>query len=189
MNCSAIIRTGLLGAVMALAGGCGGDDKGSSASAAMGGASATGGVAATGGNKATGGASATGGATSAVTTGGSSASATGGTLNASGGSSAPATGGANVAGSTNGGGGAAGGTGPDSALAYFVKQANGTTTAALAAGVITVNSAYSASGNAFKYVAPNYYGTNSNGFIASSAPMLGDFSISAEVTITTQAKA
>src|SRR5262249_20187369 len=48
---------------------------------------------------------------------------------------------------------------------------------------------YSSSGNAFKYVAPNYYGTVSNGFIVSPTPMTGDFSISAQVTITTQNKA
>jgi hypothetical protein len=72
---------------------------------------------------------------------------------------------------------------------YFVKQASGTTTAALAGGTFTVNSAYAPSGNAFKYVAPNYYGTVSNGFIAFPTLMTGDFSITAEVTITTQNKA
>ena len=72
---------------------------------------------------------------------------------------------------------------------YFVKQANGTTTASLAGGVFSVNSTYSASGNAFKYVPPNYYGTLSNGFISLPTPMSGDFSITAEVTITAQNKA
>ena len=45
------------------------------------------------------------------------------------------------------------------------------------------------SGNGFKYVAPNYYGTVSNGFIAFPTPMTGDFSITAQVTVTTQNKA
>ncbi|HWA75747.1 MAG TPA: pectinesterase family protein [Polyangiaceae bacterium] len=87
-------------------------------------------------------------------------------------------------------GGSAGSDGkPSEQSVYFVTQANGTNTAALANGIITVNSAYSSSGNAFKYVAPNYYGTNSNGFIAFPTTMSGDFTISAEVTITTQNKA
>ena len=63
------------------------------------------------------------------------------------------------------------------------------TSAALANGTFTVNSNFSASGNAFKYVAPNYYGTVSNGFIAFPTPMTGDFSITANVTVTTQNKA
>lgn len=75
------------------------------------------------------------------------------------------------------------------AFVNFVKQANGTTTASIAGGTITVNSAYSASGNGFKYVSPNYYGTSSNGFIAFPTTMAGDFSISAEITVTTQNKA
>ncbi len=45
------------------------------------------------------------------------------------------------------------------------------------------------SGNGFKYVAPNYYGTVSNGFISFPTPMTGDFSITAQVTITAQNKA
>src|SRR5262249_25626742 len=56
-------------------------------------------------------------------------------------------------------------------------------------GTITVSNTYAPSGNAFKYVAPNYYGTVSNGFIAFPTVMSGDFSISAEVTITAQNKA
>ena len=72
---------------------------------------------------------------------------------------------------------------------YFVQQANGTTTATLANGAFQVSSVYGASGNAFKYVAPNYYGTTSNGFIALPTPMTGDFSITAQVNVTTQAKA
>jgi pectin methylesterase-like acyl-CoA thioesterase len=51
-----------------------------------------------------------------------------------------------------------------------------------------VSSTYGSSGNAFKYVAPNYYGTVSNGFIALPTPMSGDFSITAQVTVTTQNK-
>jgi uncharacterized protein YjdB len=72
---------------------------------------------------------------------------------------------------------------------YFVEQVNGTTTAALANGTLSVDSTYATSGNAFKYVAPNYYGTVSNGFIAFPTPMSGDFGITAQVTITTQNKA
>jgi Pectinesterase len=97
-------------------------------------------------------------------------------------------------GGQGGSGGGDGGAGADSGTAgspfvYFVKQANGTTTATLAGGTFTVNSTYATSGNAFKYVAPNYYGTTSNGFIAFPTTMTGDFSISAQVNITTQNKA
>lgn len=80
-------------------------------------------------------------------------------------------------------------TGSTSAFAYFIKQANGTTTASLASGTITVSASYGTSGNAFKYVAPNYYGTSSNGFIALPNTLTGDFTISAQVTVTTQNKA
>ena len=79
--------------------------------------------------------------------------------------------------------------GSSSAYAYFIKQANGKTNATLDNGTINADSAYSSSGNAFKYVAPNYYGTSSNGFISLPTTMTGDFSISAEVTISTQNKA
>jgi hypothetical protein len=72
---------------------------------------------------------------------------------------------------------------------YFVKQALGTTTAAMNDGAIAVSATYSASGNAFKYAAPNYYGTNSNGFISFPSVMSGDFTIEAEVTVTAQNKA
>jgi hypothetical protein len=108
-------------------------------------------------------------------------------------------------GSTGTGGGApdAGEAGPDAGGApdagdagsvsgpfvYFIQQGNGTTTATLANGTFQVNSVYAPSGNAFKYVAPNYYGTVSNGFIAFPTPMTGDFSITAEVNVTTQNKA
>jgi uncharacterized protein YjdB len=74
-------------------------------------------------------------------------------------------------------------------VVYFVAQANGTTTATLAGGTFSVDGTYAVSGNAFKYVAPNYYGTVSNGFIYFPTPMSGDFSIVADVTITTQNKA
>jgi hypothetical protein len=96
-------------------------------------------------------------------------------------------------GATTGSGGTRGDAGADSAsgsaFVYFIKQANGTTTATLKNGTFSVNSSYGASGNGFKYVAPNYYGTVSNGFISFPTPMTGDFSITAEVTVTTQNKA
>ncbi len=76
-----------------------------------------------------------------------------------------------------------------SSFVYFVKQANGTTTATLASGAFSVNSTYGASGNGFKYVAPNYYGTVSNGFISFPTPMTGNFSITADVTVTAENKA
>ena len=155
---------------------------------ATGGTPATGGEAATGGDSSTGGAAATGGDSSA--TGGDSS--TGGAV-ATGG--APATGGDSSTGGAlatggapaSGGAAATGGT-TSTPFVYFVKQANGTTTATLASGVFTVSSAYSTSGNAFKYVAPNYYGTNANGFIAFPTTLSGNFSITAQVTITTQTK-
>jgi hypothetical protein len=84
---------------------------------------------------------------------------------------------------------AGGDTATGSSFLYFVKQASGTTTATLASGTFSVNSSYGTSGNGFKYVAPNYYGTVSNGFISFPTPMTGDFSISAEVTVSTQNKA
>jgi hypothetical protein len=70
----------------------------------------------------------------------------------------------------------------------FIKQVNGTTTASLAGGVFTLSSTWATSGNAFKFVSPNYYGTSSNGFIALPTTMSGDFSITAQVTVTTQIK-
>ncbi|MGC4065156.1 MAG: pectinesterase family protein [Polyangiaceae bacterium] len=72
---------------------------------------------------------------------------------------------------------------------YFVKQAVGTTTASMTDGAIAVSATWGSSGNAFKYVAPNYYGTNSNGFISFPSLMAGDFTIEAEVTVTAQNKA
>lgn len=96
----------------------------------------------------------------------------------------------------DGGAGGAAGDAGDAAtdggsapFVYFVKQSLGTTTAALAGGTFTVSSVYGTSGNAFKYVAPNYYGTTSNGFIAYPTPMAGDFSITAEVKLNVQNKA
>jgi len=79
--------------------------------------------------------------------------------------------------------------GSSDAYAYFIKQANGTTSATPDKGTVAVSSTYSSSGNAFKFVSPNYYGTASNGFIALPTTMAGDFTISAEVTISTQNKA
>jgi hypothetical protein len=119
----------------------------------------------------------------------------------SGGNSAGA--GGNGNGGTHGGGGAGtggtagasdggAGTGADGGTApfvYFVQQGSGMTTAALTGGTFTVNSTYGASGNGFKYVAPNYYGTVSNGFLAFPTPVTGDFSITAQVNVTAQNKA
>jgi pectate lyase len=200
MNCSAIIRTCLLVATVALVGGCGGNDNPSSNNPSTGGVTAatggaggatsagtTGGSSSSAGNtSATGGSSAATGGSSAAT--GGSAAATGGSSAATGGSAAATGGGTSVAGATSTGGATGGGT-ATAPFAYFVSQANGTTTATLSGGVITANSTYGTSGNAFKYVAPNYYGTSANGFIAYPAPLSGDFSIAAEVTITTQNKA
>jgi len=77
---------------------------------------------------------------------------------------------------------------------YFVKQANGTTTAtpvdAAFNNSVAVSATYGTSGNAFKYVSGvGYYGTNSNGFIAYHTALSGDFTISATITVTTQNKA
>jgi pectate lyase len=114
---------------------------------------------------------------------GGSSAGTGGSSAGTGGSSAGA-GGSSTGGTVGNDGGA--GNAP---FVYFVKQANGTTTATLAGGTFSVNSAYSTSGNGFKYVQPNNYGTVSNGFISFPTPMTGDFSIMAQVNITTENKA
>jgi uncharacterized protein YjdB len=75
------------------------------------------------------------------------------------------------------------------AVAYFVKQSKGTTTASLSNGTISYSSAYSQSGNAFKYVSGiGYYGTNSNGFISIPTAVTGDFSANATITVTAQNK-
>ncbi|HVV49939.1 MAG TPA: pectinesterase family protein [Polyangia bacterium] len=122
--------------------------------------------------------SGTGGVGAAGSSGtGGSAGATG----TGGAAGAPGTGGATGTGGTGGAGA--------TPFVYFVKQASGTTTASLASGAFTVASTFGSSGNAFKYVAPNYYGTVSNGFIAFPTPMAGDFSITAQVDITAQNKA
>ena len=73
-------------------------------------------------------------------------------------------------------------------MVYFVTQPNGVTTASLTSGTFTVASTYGTSGNAFKYAAPNYYGTTANGFIAFPTLMTGDFSITANVTVTLENK-
>ena len=116
-------------------------------------------------------------------TGGASAG-TGGVSTGTGGAST-GTGGAGGAGTGTGGAGGAGAK----PFVFFVKQAQGMNTAMLASGTITVSNTFSASGNAFKYVAPNYYGTASNGFISFPTPLTGDFSITAEINVTAQNKA
>jgi uncharacterized protein YjdB len=79
-----------------------------------------------------------------------------------------------------------------SPMAYFIKQANAdvtnATTAVKTGSSIAIHNTYSSSGNAFKYVAPNYYGTQSNGFIAYPSKMDGNFSVSATVAITAENK-
>jgi len=80
---------------------------------------------------------------------------------------------------------ASGGGTSMSNFVYFVKQANGTISASMASGTITVSATHPL-GNAFKYVAPNYYGTNSNGFIALPTTMTGDFAATAIVNVTAQ---
>jgi hypothetical protein len=120
-------------------------------------------------------------------TGGSSTGGAGGTLGGAGSGGTVGPGGSAGTAGMPADGGADAATG--SSFVYFVKQANGTTTATLAGGAFSVNSSYGTSGNGFKYVAPNYYGTVSNGFIAFPTPMTGDFSITAQVTVTTQNKA
>ena len=197
MNCRAILRTILIGALLALAGACGSDHKGNGASPAS---SSTGGAATTVGGTSSAGGSATGGGTT-PTGGAGGVTATGG---ASGGNETGGEGGANATGGSGGvspicpapatdcgqAGGAVAGGAPNGPYLYFVTQSAGAgkTTASVASGVISVSSAYSASGNAFKYQAPNYYGTNSNGFIAFPTTMSGDFSIAAEVNITKETK-
>jgi hypothetical protein len=63
-------------------------------------------------------------------------------------------------------------------------------TATLTSGTFSVSSTFSASGNGFKYQAStgDYYGTNSNGFIAFPTTMSGDFSIVADITVTAENK-
>jgi hypothetical protein len=120
--------------------------------------------------------------------GGAAGQAAAGNSGSGGGSAAGSSGSGGAAGAAGMGGGGSGGA-AGGAFVYFVKQSNGTTTASLAGGAISVSSSYGSSGNAFKYVAPNYYGTVSNGFIALPTPMSGDFSITAQVTVTAQNKA
>ena len=122
------------------------------------------------------------------------ANGAGGAGGGSAGTGGASAGNGDAAGGTSGSGGMRADAGVDTGtgnapFVYFVKQANGTTTATLAGGTFSVNGTYSASGNGFKYVAPNNYGTVSNGFISFPTPMTGDFSITAQVNITTQNKA
>lgn len=80
--------------------------------------------------------------------------------------------------------------------AYFVLapgvQGKGapTATASLSSGTLTVTHSYGASGNAFKYDGTTgfLYGSNSNGFVILPFPLRGDFTLSATVAITAQAK-
>ncbi len=175
MISSANLRASVVLAVLTFAGCSSGKDAGSSGSSGSPGGGATSGAHSEGGS------TATNGGNSGATSGGTGGAALGGS--GSGGAAGAASGGTSGT-ATGGSGGTASGQ-----LVYSISQMNGKTTASLANGVITVNNAYSTSGNAFKYVAPNYYGTNSNGFIAFPTTMDGDFSMSAEVTITTQLKA
>jgi hypothetical protein len=131
--------------------------------------SSTAGVPGTGGT-ASGGAQ-SGGAQS----GGATFADTAGTAGVNGGATGVDAGGASTS--------AIGGTTSMSNFVYFIKQANGTTTASMASGTITVSATHPL-GNAFKYVAPNYYGTNSNGFIALPTTMTGDFAATAIVDVT-----
>jgi hypothetical protein len=91
--------------------------------------------------------------------------------------------------STNSSGGSS--SSAPSAYVYFIKQTNGTASAGFSSsspGTINVIETYAASGNAFKFVTPNYYGTNSNAFLAFPTAMSGDFSISAKITVTARNK-
>jgi hypothetical protein len=180
----------------------GGTSAGETGGSVAGGDSSTGGTAA-GGDSSTGG-TAAGGDSS---TGGSAAggdSSTGGTVaggdsstggSATGGDSSTggsATGGdSSTGGSATGGDSSTGGTTSLSNFVNFVKQANGTTTASMSGGTITVSATNTASGNAFSYNAQNYYyyGTNSNGFIALPTTMTGDFAATAVVNVTVENKA
>ncbi|HEX3776421.1 MAG TPA: pectinesterase family protein [Polyangiaceae bacterium] len=138
-----------------------------------------------------------GGCSSSDDSSSSSNAGSGGSSVGTAGSSSAGTGGsAGMAGSaTMGGaagtGGSAGSGGSSNAFVYFVTQgsANPAPTAALADGTISVSSTFGASGNAFKYVAPNYYGTVSNGFISFPTAMTGDFSITAQINVSAQNKA
>ena len=202
MKFSGAFRAVLAVALTALVGGCNHDyaPVGTSTGAATsvaGGNSSVGGTSTRGtsgaaGNTAAGGslvvASSVGGTTAggAITGGDTS---TGGTVVATG--SDTSTGGTVVAtgGDTStvatGGNSATGGTTSASNVVYFVKQANGTVTASMENGTITVVATHPL-GNAFKYVAPNYYGTNSNGFIALPTPLTGDFAATAIVNVSAQ---
>src|SRR6185312_10755621 len=155
-------------AVAFVGNGCSSGGSPSGTGGSSGGSTGTGGAA---GKSGTGGSTGTGGAAGKSGTGGAA-----GSIGTGGAAGASATGGAGGAGD--------GGAGGDTPFVYFVKQANGTTTASLASGTISVSSTFGSSGNAFKYVAPNYYGTVSNGFISLPTQVSGDFSITAQVTIT-----
>lgn len=183
---SAVVSVLVLAAWGCSSGGGGGGKGGTTGSAGQGGTTGTGGSGGSGGSTGGGpGGSAGGTGGTGGSTGGSVAGSSGGSVAGTGGGTG-GTGGTGTGGATGAAGNGAGGAGP---YVYFVKQANGTTTATLAGGAFSVANAFGSSGNAFKYVAPNYYGTVSNGFISFPTPMAGDFSISAQVNITTQNKA
>ena len=130
--------------------GCSSSDSGSSATGGAGGSHAG----SSNGGSSNGGSSNGGSAGSVVA--GSAGTGTGGTAGSG------TAGSAGMGGASGGSAGAAG-AGGGAPFVYFVKQANGTTTATLAGGTISVSSSFGTSGNAFKYVMPNYYGTTSNG--------------------------
>ncbi len=166
----------------------------SSGTAGTGNGTAGSGTAGTAGNETggtagseTGGGAGTAGSGTAGTESGGSAG-TGGSGGSGGSTVGTAGTGGSGGGAAGGGAGGAGGGG-NAPYVYFVKQANGTTTADLTSGTFTVSSTYGTSGNAFKYVAPNYYGTTANGFIAFPTPMTGDFSITAQVNVSVENKA
>lgn len=81
----------------------------------------------------------------------------------------------------------------------FVKQTpptgTPTTTATISSGTIAINSAFSTSGNAFKYSTTSvsgctgYYGTCSNGFVSLPYAVTGDFTMTATVSIVSTSKA
>jgi len=61
--------------------------------------------------------------------------------------------------------------------------------ATLTGGTFSLSNAYSTSGNAFKYVSPNFYGTNSNSFVSLPKKVTGDFTMTATIAIPSTPKA
>jgi hypothetical protein len=74
----------------------------------------------------------------------------------------------------------------------FVKQtptiSSATMSAALSGGTFSVLNTYGTTGNAFKVSGNNYYGNVANGFVTLQAPVSGDFTINATVTLTATPK-